>query len=67
MVCLWWDIENVAYYEVLKQGETLNAEMYCHEHWEIITEHRPSSFPCNDEWLLHDNTRTHIDRHSGNV
>lgn len=44
MVCLWCDTEDGVYYEVLKQGETLNAEMYCHEHWEIDTDQRYHRF-----------------------
>ena len=28
MLCLWWDQKDVLYYELLKQGETINGERY---------------------------------------
>ena len=30
MLCIWWDQKGVLYYELLKPGETINAERYEH-------------------------------------
>ncbi|GFW74296.1 histone-lysine N-methyltransferase SETMAR [Trichonephila clavipes] len=29
LLCLWWDRKGPVYYELLKQGETINADLYC--------------------------------------
>ena len=28
MLCIWWDQEGVIYYELIKPGETVNADPY---------------------------------------
>lgn len=28
MLCIWWDMKGVVYYELLKHGETINGERY---------------------------------------
>ena len=29
LLCIWWDCQGVVYYELLRQGETINAKKYC--------------------------------------
>ncbi|GFU67760.1 mariner Mos1 transposase [Trichonephila clavipes] len=29
LLCLWWDRKGPVYYELLKQGKTINADLYC--------------------------------------
>ncbi|GFW06100.1 mariner Mos1 transposase [Trichonephila clavipes] len=31
LLCLWWDRKGPVYYELLKQGKTINADMYCNQ------------------------------------
>lgn len=31
MLCLWWDRRGPVYYELLKQGQTINANTYCNQ------------------------------------
>ena len=37
MLCVWWDQEDVIYYELLKPGEIVNAHRY---HQQLIKLHR---------------------------
>nr|KAF6369424.1 hypothetical protein mMyoMyo1_010762 [Myotis myotis] len=66
MLCVWWDQEDVVYYELLKPGETMNTDRYRQQiislnH--IVIVKRP-------EWarkhskiiLLHDNTPSHTSK-----
>ncbi|GFT08509.1 mariner Mos1 transposase [Trichonephila clavipes] len=29
LLCLWWDRKGPVYYELLKQGKTINSDLYC--------------------------------------
>ncbi|XP_071033855.1 histone-lysine N-methyltransferase SETMAR-like [Parasteatoda tepidariorum] len=31
LLCLWWDRKGSVYYELLKQGKTINADLYCNQ------------------------------------
>ncbi|XP_071044143.1 histone-lysine N-methyltransferase SETMAR-like [Parasteatoda tepidariorum] len=31
LLCLWWDRKGPVYYELLKQGKTINADLYCNQ------------------------------------
>lgn len=64
LLCIWWDQNGVLYYELLKAGETVNANRYEQQLMRLqqeITVKRP-------EWadrhgkviLLHDNARPHV-------
>lgn len=59
MLCIWWDKEGVLYYELLPQGETITADIYCHQLRRLadsIQEKRPR---LREVMLLHDNARPH--------
>jgi len=62
-LCVWWDQENVIYYELLKLGETVNAHHY---HQQLIKLHRalhekrPHYRKRHDKLIfLHDNAPSH--------
>ena len=62
-LCVWWDQENVIYYELLKPGETVNAHRY---HQQLIKLHRalhekrPHYRKRHDKLIfLHDNASSH--------
>jgi len=63
MLCVWWDQEDVIYYELLKPGETVNAHRY---HQQLIKLHRalrekrPHYRKRHDKLIfLHDNIPSH--------
>jgi len=63
MLCVWWDQEDVIYYELLKPGETVNAHHY---HQQLIKLHcalrekRPHYRKRHDKLIfLHDNAPSH--------
>jgi len=63
MLCVWWDQEDVIYYELLKPGETVNAHGY---HQQLIKLHRalrekrPHYRKKHDKLIfLHDNAPSH--------
>ncbi|GFW22092.1 mariner Mos1 transposase [Trichonephila clavipes] len=31
LLCLWWDRKGPVYYELLKQGKTINTDLYCNQ------------------------------------
>ncbi|GFX82671.1 histone-lysine N-methyltransferase SETMAR [Trichonephila clavipes] len=31
LLCLWWDRKGPVYYKLLKQGKTINADLYCNQ------------------------------------
>ncbi|XP_076377132.1 histone-lysine N-methyltransferase SETMAR-like [Megalopta genalis] len=44
LLCIWWDWKSVVYYELLPQGDTINADKYCNQLDQLkaaITEKRP--------------------------
>ena len=64
MLCIWWDQKDVLYYELLKQGETVNGEPYrtqlirlkraiAEKRLEYATKHKVIIFH-------HDNARPHV-------
>jgi hypothetical protein len=31
MLCIWWDVEGIIHYELLKRNLTVTAERYCQQ------------------------------------
>ncbi|GFW99921.1 mariner Mos1 transposase [Trichonephila clavipes] len=31
LLCLWWDRKGPVYYKLLKQGKTINTDLYCNQ------------------------------------
>ena len=64
MLCIWWDQKGVLYYELLKPGETINAERYRTQLIRLkraIAEKRPKHATRHEAIILHhDNARPHV-------
>lgn len=63
MLCIWWDINGVVYFELLGPNQTINANLYSQQlervH-ETLCEKRPALVNRKDPILLHDNARPHV-------
>ena len=63
MLCVWWDQKGVIYYELLKPGETVNAERYRQQMIDLnqaLREKRPEYQKRQHKViLLHDNAPSH--------
>ena len=64
MLCIWWDMEGVVYYELLKPNETITTERY-QQQLERLNDNlmqKRSSIASNRRKviLLHDNARSHV-------
>ncbi|GFV36890.1 mariner Mos1 transposase [Trichonephila clavipes] len=62
LLCLWWDRKVPMYYELLKQGKTINADLYCKQLDKLkaaIKEKRPPLASRKGIVLHHDNARPH--------
>jgi [histone H3]-lysine36 N-dimethyltransferase SETMAR len=62
LLCFWWDTEGPVYWELLPQGQTITAEIYCQQLdrvAEALTEKRPHR---QQHLYLHDNARPHTAR-----
>lgn len=66
MLCIWWDIKGVLYYELLKPNETINSERYRNQLLRLneeIENKRPfSGHGRRPIKLLHDNARPHVSK-----
>lgn len=61
MLCIWWDSQGVLYYELLPEGQTVNADRYSTQLIRLseeIARKRPSTG--RQIILLHDNARPHV-------
>ncbi|GFX89045.1 histone-lysine N-methyltransferase SETMAR [Trichonephila clavipes] len=59
---LWWDRKGPVYYELLKQGKTINVDLYCNQLDKLnaaITEKRPALVPRKGIVFHHDNAQPH--------
>ena len=64
MLCIWWDMEGVVYYELLKPNETITTERYQQQLERLndnLMQKRPSIASNRRKViLLHDNARSHV-------
>ena len=65
MLCIWWDQKGVLYYELLKQGKTIDGERYRTQLIRLkrrIAEKRPEYATRHEAIIFqHDNARSHVD------
>lgn len=63
MLCVWWDSDGIIYYELLKPGETVNAERYQQQMtdlYDAVAAKRPKYADHHHSLiLLHDNAPAH--------
>ena len=62
LLCMWMDTEGVVYWELLPQGQTITAEVYCQQLDRLadaLAEKRPHR---QQQIFLHDNARPHTAR-----
>lgn len=64
MLCIWWDIKGVVYYELLKTGETINGELYRRQLMRLkqaLARKRPEWDSRHEKLIFqHDNARPHV-------
>ncbi|CAK9834541.1 Mariner Mos1 transposase [Anthophora retusa] len=63
LLCIWWDWKGVVYYELLPQGDTINADKYCNQLDQLkaaIAEKRPELANRRGVVFHHHNARPHI-------
>lgn len=64
MLCIWWDMKGVVYYELLQSGETINGDVYRRQLIRLkraIEENRPEYVNRHNKLIFHhDNARPHI-------
>ena len=64
MLCVWWDLKGVVYYELLKPGETVNAGRYQQQLIDLnrsLLEKRPEYQKRQHRVIfLHDNAPSHM-------
>ncbi|GFW85357.1 mariner Mos1 transposase [Trichonephila clavipes] len=62
LLCLWWDRKGPVYYELLKQGKPINANLYCNHLDKFnaaIKEKMPALVSRKGIVFHHDNARPH--------
>lgn len=71
LLCVWWDMKGVVHYELLDQGQTINADRYSKQLRKVQRElevKRPfSGHGPRPVILLHDNARPHVAIHTQKV
>lgn len=64
LLCIWWDFKGIVYYELLNQGQTINATRYSQQLRRLNQEldlKRPfSGHGTRPLILLHDNAKPHV-------
>ena len=66
MLCIWWDMKGVVYYELLQSGETINGDVYRRQLIRLkraIEENLPEYVNRHNKLNFHhDNPRPHISK-----
>ena len=63
MLCIWWDMSGVIYFELLRNNEMITADVFSQQLQrlsEVPLRKRPTSAKQKDVIFLHDNSRPHV-------
>lgn len=63
LLCIWWDIRGVIYFELLDSNTTIKADVYSYQLMQVqeaLMEKRPGLVNRKGVILLHDNARPHV-------
>ncbi|CAF3102594.1 unnamed protein product [Rotaria socialis] len=63
MLCIWWDMKGVIYFELLYINQTITANVYSQQLQrlnEVLCQKRPALANQKAVILLHDNSRPHV-------
>ena len=65
MLCIWWDLKGIVYYEFLDSNETINGDVYSSQlislH-ECLIKKRPALVNRKKIFFLHDNAKPHTSK-----
>lgn len=65
MLCIWWDIKGIIYYELLEEGQTITSEKYCEQLdnlKEALMLKRPALVNRRNVIFHQDNARPHVSK-----
>ena len=65
MLCVWWDIHGIVYFELLNEGQTIDSELYCQQLDRLcmaVKKNRPSLFNRKGVVFHQDNAKPHTSR-----
>lgn len=60
MLCVWWDVYGVVYWELLPSNTTITAKVYCNQIQKMRAEYQKKRPKTGKKYFLHDNARPHI-------
>jgi [histone H3]-lysine36 N-dimethyltransferase SETMAR len=63
LLCVWWDMKGILYFELLNMDQRITAEIYCQQLdrlRKILIKKRPALVNQKGVILLHDNAKPHI-------
>jgi histone-lysine N-methyltransferase SETMAR len=63
MLCIWWNMKGIIYFEFLDSNQTITADVYAQQFQrlhEVLLEKRPNLVNEKDVILLHDNATPHV-------
>ncbi|GFX27995.1 histone-lysine N-methyltransferase SETMAR [Trichonephila clavipes] len=62
LLCIWWNLKGIIYYELLPYGQTLNSDLYCQQlgHLKLVIDQKWSDLANRRGVVIHlDNGRPH--------
>lgn len=60
MLCVWWGVHGIVYWELLPQNSTITAEVYCAQLQKLKAQLSTDRPEHEKVYFLHDNARPHI-------
>ena len=57
MLCVWWGMKGIVHWEILPNGCTITADLYCQQLNRVAEKRKKKQDPI---YVLHDNARPHV-------